>query len=162
MKLEEDVTTNGRMTPEDDVKTIGHATLRGTIAAMAMTGMRAFTVSAGLVKETPPEQIFRRKAKGLLGLVPRRRRRAAIELAHWAYGAGGGAAFGALPDSVRTRPWAGPVYGLVVWLGFEAGIAPVLGLPHAKDRRITDRIAFAVDHALYGFVLSETRRQTRE
>jgi hypothetical protein len=162
MKLEEDVTTNGRMTPEDDVKTIGHATLRGAIAAMAMTGVRAFTVSAGLVEETPPQQIFRGKAKGLLRHVPRRRRRAAIELAHWAYGAGGGAAFGALPESVRKRAWSGPVYGLVVWLGFEAGVAPILGLPHAKNRRITDRIAFAADHVIYGFVLGETRRQPRE
>jgi hypothetical protein len=39
--------------------------------------------------------------------------------------------FGALPSEVRWRPWAGSVYGLVVWLGFELGIAPILGLSQA-------------------------------
>ena len=45
---------------------VAHAGLRGTIAAMAMTGMRAFTVHAGIVEETPPRAIFRQKARGLI------------------------------------------------------------------------------------------------
>jgi hypothetical protein len=140
---------------------VAHATLRGAIAAMAMTGMRAFTVSAGLVEEPPPRAIFRQKARGLLRHVPRRRRRAAIELAHWGYGAGGGAAFGALPEDVRRRRWAGPVYGLVAWLGFELGVAPVLGLRQAKERRAVERATLAADHLLYGLVLSEMRERPR-
>ncbi len=43
-----------------------------------------------------------------------------IEAAHWAFGAGGGAAFGALPRDWRRRRWAGPVYGLVVWLALSS------------------------------------------
>jgi hypothetical protein len=140
---------------------VAHATLRGAIAAMAMTGMRAFTVSAGLVEEPPPRAIVRQKARGLLRHVPRRRRRAAIELAHWGYGAGGGAAFGALPEDVRRRRWAGPVYGLVAWLGFELGVAPVLGLRQAKERRAVERATLAADHLLYGLVLSEMRERPR-
>jgi hypothetical protein len=50
------------------------------------------------------------------------------------------------------------VYGLVVWLGFELGIAPVLGLSQAKRVRLVDRLALAGDHLLYGVVLSEMRR----
>lgn len=141
---------------------LARAGLRGIIAAMAMTGMRAFTVSAGLVEESPPHAIVRKRARGLLRHVPRRRRRAAIELVHWGYGAGGGLTFGVLPEDVRRRPWAGPIYGLVLWLGFETVIAPALGLAHARQRRIVERAALAADHALYGLVLSETRRRARE
>jgi hypothetical protein len=58
-------------------------------------------------------------------------------------------------------PFTGPVYGLVVWLGFELGIAPVLGLSQAKRVRLVDRLALAADHLLYGLVLSGTRRGPR-
>ena len=88
---------------------------------------------------------------------PRKRRRGLIKAAHWAFGAGGGAVFGALPGAVRRRPWAGPVYGLIVWLGFEIGIAPALGLTQAKRVRLVDPLALAADHLLYGLVLSGTR-----
>jgi hypothetical protein len=141
---------------------IAHAAVRGAIAAMAMSGMRAFTVSAGIVDETPPRAIVRQKVPRLIRLLPRRRRRAVIELAHWGYGAGGGVAFAVLPAAVRRRAWAGPLYGLVVWLGFEGAIAPALGLRQAKELRIAERLAFAADHLLYGFVLSEMRRRPRE
>jgi hypothetical protein len=141
---------------------VAHATLRGAIAAMAMTGMRAFTTHAGIVDEAPPQAIFRQRAPGLLRSIPRKRRRAALELVHWSYGAGGGAVFGALPDGVRRRAWAGPTYGLLVWLGFELGLAPLLGLTQARRIRPLERLGLAADHLLYGFVLSETRRRPRE
>jgi hypothetical protein len=136
---------------------VAHATLRGVIAAMAMTGFRAFTVNAGLVEKPPPKAIVEKN--GLMRLVPKKKRRAAIELLHWVYGAQGGALFGALPDGVRKRSWAGPLYGLLLWLVFEAGIAPLLGLKHAKQPRPVERAALAADHALYGLVLSEMRRR---
>jgi hypothetical protein len=129
---------------------------------MAMTGMRIFTVEVGLVEQTPPQAIAQQKARGLLTHVPRDRRRAAIELFHWSYGAGGGAAFALLPDGLRRQPYAGPVYGLLVWLGFELGIAPVLGLSQAKKPRIADRVGLAADHLLYGLVLNEGRRRPQE
>jgi hypothetical protein len=141
---------------------ITHAALRGAIAAMAMSGARAVTTRFGLVEETPPRAIFRQRAPGLLRRVPRKRRQGVVELFHWAYGAGGGAVFGALPDKVRLTPWAGPVYGLVVWLGFELGLAPALGLRQAKEPRPVERLALAIDHLLYGFVLSETRRRPQD
>jgi hypothetical protein len=127
---------------------ISHAAMRGAIASMAMTGMRTLTVSLGLVEQAPPQQI----AGETTG-----RRRAAVELAHWAFGAAAAAGFGALPSAWRERPWTGPLYGLVIWTGFEAS-APLLGLPHGKHPRITERLATAADHVLYGFILDETRR----
>lgn len=136
---------------------VSHAALRGAVAAMAMSGMRTFTVDVGLVDETPPRAIIRQRARGLIRRVPRGRRAAAVELAHWSYGA----AFGLLPDRPRRQPWAGPVYGVLVWLGFEFGLAPLLGLRQAKQLRLVERAALAVDHLLYGLILSELRRRPR-
>jgi hypothetical protein len=137
-----------------------HAALRGAIAAAAMTGMRTLTVSLGLIEQPPPEAIAERG--GMLERIPPQRRRAAIEVAHWAYGAQGGAAFGMLPSFVRRRAWAGPAYGMLLWLGFEVGIAPALGLRHAQEPRPVERLALAADHALYGFVLAEMRRRSAD
>ena len=139
-----------------------HAAVRGAVAAMAMTGMRALTVSLGIVEQTPPHAIFKQKARGVMAMVPRKRRRAVVELFHWGYGAGGGAAFALLPDRVRRRPWAGPIYGLAMWLGFELGIAPALGLNQSKTLRPVDRAGLAADHLLYGLVLNEGRERPQE
>lgn len=136
----------------------------GVVGAMAMTGMRVMTVELGLVEQTPPQAVGRQRARGISALLrraPRKQRRGLIEAAHWAFGAGGGAAYGALPPELRRRPWTGPAYGLLVWLGFELGIAPVLGLSQAKRTRPLDRLALAADHALYGLVLSATRTDAR-
>jgi hypothetical protein len=141
---------------------IAHAGLRGAIAAAAMTGMRAFTVDVGLVDQTPPQAIAKQRAKGLVRRVPRGKRRAAIELAHWGYGAVGGAAYAMLPDGIRRQPWSGPAYGLLVWVGFELCLAPVLGLKQAKKQRPVERAALAADHLLYGLVLSEIRARPQE
>jgi hypothetical protein len=144
------------------VNEVVHAAGRGAVAAMAMTGMRAFTVDMGIVEETPPEAILKKKARGLIRRVPRGRRRATVELAHWGYGAAGGVVFRLLPSGLRRRDWAGPAYGLLVWLGFEAGIAPVLGLSQARQLRLAERGALAADHLLYGLVLSEIRKRPQE
>jgi hypothetical protein len=144
------------------VKEVLHAAGRGAVAAMAMSGMRALTVSLGIVEQTPPQAIVKQKARGLIALVPRKRRRAAVELFHWSYGAGGGVAFALLPDGVRRKPWAGPVYGLAVWFAFELGLAPLLGLKQAKKPRPVDRAGLAADHLLYGLVLNEGRAQPQE
>jgi hypothetical protein len=142
---------------------LAHGAVRGALAAMAMTGMRAFTVNAGLVEQAPPQAIVRQRLPGMgrFGVVKRSKRRVFEEVFHWGYGAGGGAAFAALPEGVRRHAWAGPAYGLVIWLGFELAIAPALGLKQARERRLIERGALAADHLLYGFVLSETRRRDR-
>jgi hypothetical protein len=101
-----------------------HGAARGAVGAVAMTGMRVLTTELGLVEQPPPQAIGHQRARGaraLLRRAPRKQRRGLIEAGHWAFGAGGGVAFGALPGGMRRRPWAGPVYGLVVWLGFEMG-----------------------------------------
>ena len=139
-----------------------HAAARGIVGAMAMSGMRELTVSLGLIDEPPPRAIARQKSKGLFRATRRKKRHAAVELMHWGYGAGGGAVFGALPEDLRRRAWFGPAYGLVLWLGFELVQAPLMGLKQAHQLRSVERVTLAVDHLLYGFVLSELRARPRE
>ena len=152
----------GSATSDSTRGRLAHGTLRGIVAAMAMTGMRSFTVSLHLVQEAPPQAIARQKVHGVLRIVPKGFRRAVQELIHWSYGAVGGGAFALLPAKVRMRAGAGPLYGIVLWVGFELGVAPVLGLSQAKKPRPIEWVALAADHALYGLVLSETRRRPRE
>jgi hypothetical protein len=45
--------------------------VRGTVAAMAMTGVRQVTTGLGLVEQTPPEAIIKQRAPGLLVRMPR-------------------------------------------------------------------------------------------
>jgi hypothetical protein len=88
---------------------------RGAVGAMAMTGMRVITTQLGLLEETPPQAIARQRTRGLRRLVrrpPRRQRTALIEASHWGFGAGAGAAFGALSPTVRRRLWARRMAGL--------------------------------------------------
>lgn len=141
---------------------LAHGGLRGAVAAMAMTGMRTLTAGIGLVGETPPEAIFRQRGRRLVKKVPRKRRKAMLEGLHMGYGTLGGMGFAALPDEVRRKAWLGPLFGVGVWLSFELGIAPLLGLRQARKRRPVERAALAGDHLLYGFVLSETRRRPQE
>ena len=128
---------------------VARAGARGIVAAMAMTGMREVTTGLGLVKQTPPDAVAD-KAGGLLGRVPKERRRVTVQLLHWTYGAAGGAAFGLLPRAVRGWTPAGPIYGLASWLVFELGLAPLLGLSQAKRPDAAESAALAADHVLYG------------
>jgi hypothetical protein len=149
-------------TAEDRPGEVWHTTLRGVIGAMAMTGLRQVTEDLGLIRETPPESIMRRQSRGLFRKVPRKRRKTAIAMLHWATGAAGGFGFGILPDDVRRTPWAGPVWGLFILASYQRGVAPLLGLPQSKDPKVTERLALVADHLLYGFVLSEFRERPRD
>lgn len=141
------------------VHDLAHGALRGAVAAMAMTGMRTFTENAGIVGQAPPQAIVRQRIPGMRrSLGARPRRRVLEEVFHWTYGAAGGVAYAALPRPLRAHRWAGPAYGLAIWLSFEAGIAPLLGLKQAGEARPAERAALAVDHLLYGLILSEGRR----
>lgn len=127
----------------------------GVVAAMAMSGMRTLTNELGLVGDTPPEAMAKQGASGVLEQIPPGLRGAAMELSHWGFGAVAGALFGVLPRRLRRHGWTGPAYGLMVWLSFELGLAPVLGLSQARTPRLIERAAFAADHVLYGVVLAK-------
>ena len=142
---------------------VASGAIRGAIGAMAMTGMRTFTADVGLVRETPPQSIAKkRRATGVLSYVPRSRRRAFVEVMHWSVGVAGGAIFGALPDKLRRAPWFGPVYGLGILVSYDFGIAPLLGLKQSKRPKPGEQAALIADHLVYGFVLSEFRERPRD
>ena len=147
---------------EDRPGEVLHTAFRGVIGAMAMTGMRQLTHGLGLVDETPPESILRRQTKGLLRLVPRKRRRVALTAIHWGVGGMGGLMFGALPDGVRRTRWAGPAWGVLMLVGYQTAVSPALGLRHHRSTDVQEWGALAVDHLLYGLVLSEFRERPRD
>lgn len=120
-----------------------------------MTGTRQLTKGLGLIERTPPEQIvadLEDEVPGLLAHVPAARRQAAIELFHWAYGAAGGVVFALAPAAIRRRTWSGPAYGLLVWAGFAAVIAPALKLPMGGHEG-RERLVLLADHLLYGAIV---------
>jgi uncharacterized membrane protein YagU involved in acid resistance len=133
------------------------AAVRGVIAAMAMTGMRTFTEEAGWLEEAPPDAIFSQDPTGVLGKIPESKRPILIELSHWAFGAVGGVAFITMPASLRRHPWAGALYGLLVWGAFEATVAPALRLSQARRLRLLDRATLAADHVVYGAIVAGSR-----
>ena len=134
---------------------IAHAAARGLVGAMAMSGMRKLTGGLGLLDESPPDAIAEEHADHFLARLPINRD-VAVEVAHWTYGAVGGALFGALPRAVRRHAWSGPAYGVASWLVYEAAIAPVLGLTARRQTTITGRLALAADHVLYGTVVGRS------
>jgi hypothetical protein len=133
--------------------------VRGAIGAMAMTGMRTFTADAGLVRETPPQSIAKkRRPGGMLSYVPKSRRRAFVEVMHWSVGVTGGAIFGLMPDPLRRAPWFGPIYGVGILVSYDFGIAPLLGLKQSRRPKATEQAALIADHLVYGLILSGGER----
>lgn len=139
-----------------------HSAVRGAVGAMSMTGMRALAARLGWLEQTPPEMVTYEHGPEVLQRMSEQQREGVIIILHWAYGAGGGATFGLLPDRIRLKPWAGPAFGVAMWLGFELAIVPALGLELRKQHSTKERLALAADHLLYGAVLSEFRRRPRE
>jgi hypothetical protein len=132
---------------------IARSAARGIVAAMAMTGLRTVTEGLGWLERSPPDAIADEHARELLHRA-KLNSDVAIELAHWGYGGFGGAAFGMLPERFRRHAWSGPLYGLAIWLAFETGLAPLLGLRHAEQKKVVARLANAADHVLYGVVVA--------
>jgi hypothetical protein len=126
---------------------------------MAMTGFRTVSAGLGLLKEAPPEEIATRGVPRLVERIPAEHRDQAIQLAHWAYGGVAGAAFGLLPQGLRRLIWSGPAYGFAIWVGFEAGLAPLLGL-RVSERTAAERIVLAADHLLYGAIVGAPARSS--
>jgi hypothetical protein len=129
--------------------------LRGVVGAMSMTGYRTLAAEFGLLDQgTPPERMADEAIPKLMAAVPEPMRPAVVDLLHLGYGALGGAVYTAVPQRWR-RHWAsGPAYGTALWLGYNAGIVPLLQLHPGRPRRPHEVAMLAADHLLYGLVIS--------
>lgn len=121
---------------------------------MAMSGMREVTTGLDWLDRTPPEEIVSEEAPSLVRSLSEGRERVVVQLAHWAYGAGAGAAFGLLPERIRRSRASGPAFGLTTWLLFELAIAPALGVDVSRGHTVKSRISLMADHVLYGIVVA--------
>ncbi|HMO10138.1 MAG TPA: hypothetical protein PKB06_01210 [Actinotalea sp.] len=131
--------------------------VHGAIAAMTMTGFRSLATRAGPLDRTPPEAMVEEQAPDVVSELPQDKREAVAAIAHWAYGAAGGVVHALLPTALTRNRWWGPAYGTVLWLGYEVGLAPLLDLHDPKTRTNGERAMIAVDHVLYGVVLTRLR-----
>jgi hypothetical protein len=130
---------------------------RGVLGAMAMTGVRRVTTDLGLVRKPPPERIATEGIPRFFARIAPEHPETVIELCHWGVGAVGGIGFRIFPAALRGRRWAGPAYGLAILAAFEA-IAPGLGIA-ARDQTVSERLALAGDHLVYGIVLGGERKR---
>jgi hypothetical protein len=136
-----------------EAPTILAGTLRGVAGAMAMSGMRRVTTRVGALSRTPPERVYDAAVEPVAPGAPPRRRMIVQELAHWGYGAIGGAIYALLPAPLRRSRAAGPAFGLAAWAAFEVVIAPALGPAGGRPRPARERAALIADHILYGLVV---------
>jgi len=126
---------------------------------MAMTGLRRVTTGLGLLRKPPPEEIATEGVPGLFARIPPGKRGAAIELAHWSFGALASVGYGRLPRRILAHRASGPLYGLAIWALYEATLAPSFEAARTTDRTTGDRIALALDHALYGAIIATGCRE---
>lgn len=150
--------------------------LRGALAGAVATAPMTILMEAmnravprGERRPLPPRQITE-------GLTHRATSRdpdeevldAATMAAHFGFGAGGGAAFGLMPERVRRRPvLAGVGFGLGLWAASYAGVLPAFELQRRPDRRPGWRNATMIaGHVVWGAVLGavehELRRRSEE
>ncbi len=126
---------------------------------MAMTGLRRVTTGLGLLRKPPPEEIATEGVPGLLARIPPGKRAAVIELAHWSFGALASVGYDLLPRRIVELRASGPLYGLAIWALYEATFAPAFEADRTAARTTGDRIALALDHALYGAIIDSTLRR---
>lgn len=141
---------------------------RGLVGAMAMTGALTFRpntrplpLSSCFARELLPgehearaaregaargDQREARAASGAQavgGPRGRRRRAGAPDLR-----CRGGSGSGMFPERCRRSHGAGPLYRFAIWLAFEVGVAPVLGIARAERRTVVIRLMLVADHVL--------------
>src|SRR5437763_11147841 len=138
-----------------ETRWLARVAVQGAVASMAMTGIRTLADSLGLIEETPPEAVMRHGTSGLAQKIPPDKRPAATELAHWVFGATMAVVFAMLPARLRRHVWSGPLFGAAVWMLFEGGIAPLLGLPRIRHARPAERAVLLGDHLAYGAIINQ-------
>jgi hypothetical protein len=129
--------------------------LAGLAATVVLTGLRQAWSKMGLVFETAPMQaVDRAEELGLVGDLSPVGRGVLIGFAHFAYGAGTGAAFGLLRRE-RGKPTeeaaVGSALGVLAWGAGWSSWLPLTGVHKAPWTQKTPKVLLpVVDHAVFG------------
>ena len=129
--------------------------LAGLAATVVLTGLRQAWSKMGLVFETAPMQVVDRAEElNLFDDLSPVGRRVLTVFAHFAYGAGTGAAFGLLRRK-RGKPAeeaaVGSALGVLAWGAGWSSWLPLTGVHEAPWTQKTPRVLLPVmDHAVFG------------
>jgi len=129
--------------------------LAGLGATVVLTGLREAWARIGLVFETAPMQVVDRMEEvGLVGDLSPRGRRLLSVIAHFAYGAGTGAAFGLLRREMGSpgeESAVGSALGVLAWGAGWSSWLPLTGVHRPPWAQKTPRVLLPViDHAVFG------------
>ena len=130
-------------------------TLGGLGATLVLSGLREAWARVGLVFETAPMQVVDRVEElGLVGDLSPGGKRLLTIIAHFAYGAGTGMAFGLLRRE-RGGPGeeasVGSALGVLAWGVGWASWLPLTGVHKAPWVQKTPKVLLPViDHAVFG------------
>jgi hypothetical protein len=129
--------------------------LGGLGATLVLSGLREAWAKTGLVFETAPMQVVDRMEEvGLVGDLSPRDRRLLGVIAHFAYGAGTGAAFGLLRKETGTQAEeaaVGSALGVLAWGAGWSSWLPLTGVHRPPWAQKTPRVLLPViDHADFG------------
>ncbi len=133
----------------------GRGVLAGLGATVVLSGLREAWARMGLVFETAPMQVVDRMEEiGLVGDLSPISRRLLSVTAHFAYGAGAGAASGLLRRE-RGGPGeeaaVGSALGVLVWGAGWSSWLPLTGVHKAPWTQKTPKVLLPViDHAVFG------------
>ncbi len=126
----------------------------GVLATAAMSAVMLAGDRAGLMSDQPPKRIVRALLPGH-GHRPKRGERVLGALAHFGFGAAGGAAFALLCGGRRAPVTLGVTYGLAIWFVSYQGWVPKLGvLPPIPEDRPGRQAVMAAGHVVYGATLA--------
>jgi hypothetical protein len=129
--------------------------LGGLGATLVLSGLRQAWAKIGLVFETAPMQVVDRMEEvGLVGDLSPASRRLLTAFAHFAYGAGTGAAFGLLRRETGTptdEAAVGSALGVLAWGAGWSSWLPLTGVHKAPWTQKTPKVLLPViDHAVFG------------
>jgi hypothetical protein len=129
--------------------------LSGLGGTVVLSGLREAWARIGLVFETAPMQVVDRVEElGLVGDLSPGGRRLLTVVAHFAYGAGTGMAFGLLrreTGGAEEETAVGTALGVLAWGAGWSSWLPLTGVHKAPWTQHTPRVLLPVlDHAAFG------------
>jgi hypothetical protein len=133
----------------------GRGALAGLGATVVLSGLREAWARTGLVFETAPMQVVDRMEEvGLVGDLSPTGMRMLTAFAHFAYGAGTGAASGLLRrerGGLGEEAAVGSALGVLVWGAGWSSWLPLTGVHEAPWIQKTPKVLLPViDHAVFG------------